>query len=232
MTWIYDDFESGTNGGSIGGSSMPGGGGSWTLTTGVVQMSNAQKYNGSLSLSFVNNSSQNDCQFPLIHGTDYSMIFRVLWTGSPAQLTNLIMHGDGTSIIQLYLATNGDLTYYDTSGHVVSNLSINVWHLIEVTHISWSGKTYDIYVDGVIVKSGAAMRALTSQTDVWRFQQPLNTGTCVYIDNIIVGKYESMDIYKLSVWKMLVSGLLMKSGAWKDIAYIQVLKSSAWKDIA
>jgi hypothetical protein len=229
MAWSYDDFEWGSNGDSI---SPSYGGITWTITTGVAKIATAQAYGGTRSMSLVNNAATNDISFPVTAGTDYSLICRMLMVSSPSILSNIVMHGNGSYYIQIYWDTDGQLYYYDTAAHSMGTFSKDAWHLLEVTNLNWTSHTFDVYVDEVLVKSGSVMRSGASYNNIWRWQQNANTGTKLFFDNIIVGKYKSIDIYKLSVWKALVSGKLMKSGVWKDIAYMQVLKSGAWKDIA
>jgi len=186
MTPQSDNFEWGNDGDSIVNS---GGGITWTKDNGVVQIATAQHYAGSRSMSFVNNAVAANIHFPVTAGTDYSLSCWMLMVSTPAGLTNVIMHGNGTKIIQIYWNKDGKLYYYDSSAHEIGTYSLDAWHLLEVNNLSWTAGTFDIYVDGSIAKAGAAMRTLNTYNNVWHFQQGANDGTKVYIDNIVVAQY-------------------------------------------
>jgi hypothetical protein len=80
-------------------------------------------------------------------------------------------HGDGSTRI-IFRITSGELIqYYDDTGwhDTTRTISINTWYLIEFRNIDWNANTYDIYLNGNSIKTGAAMQSNSSANGIARF---------------------------------------------------------------
>lgn len=184
-TGKWDDFEWGSSGNSL---SASGGNVTWTVTTGSIQISTTQSYGGTRSAAMINNAAQNDFSFPVTVGTSIALLCK-FYKADAVLTTNLLIHGNGSKIMQVYCDSNENLLYYDTSGHTITTFSAGSWHTLEVNNINWSLGTFDVYLDGTLVKSGAGMRSLSSYNNLWRWQQNAYSGTGIYFDNVIVRQY-------------------------------------------
>jgi len=181
----FDDFEWSHDGDAI---TENGGGITWTKTTGAVTISTDQPYGGTRGVESVNNAVQNDWQCPTPAAphsgvSAYALQCRVY--KPDATLSHGFIHGNGTDCLQVYYFTDEQIGYYDTATHYVGTFAADAHHLIEICNINWTAKTFDIWVDGTCVKTGAVMRPLTSYNDIWRWQANANSGS-FYVDNVVI----------------------------------------------
>ncbi|PCJ79766.1 MAG: hypothetical protein COA57_15385, partial [Flavobacteriales bacterium] len=88
------------------------------------------------------------------------------------------------TLIYLFMSTSGQFyintTYYGT-------YSANQWYQIELQNIDWTAKTYDLYLDGVLLVASLSFRdvSLTSVNEVHLYKWT-STSTA-YFDDITIG---------------------------------------------
>lgn len=186
---VFDDFERGANGDTIGGG--------WTETTAHVHISDAQKFAGSRSVLFpsVSQTERPTATIPLSASNNNAFYYRIYADGY-SDYAGALTHGNGTSRFLLGVSKTGTIDYHNGTSWVStgSSLSINTWTLLEIRNVDFSDRTLDIYKDGSIIKSGATFGLSADQANIIRIYGD-NTGSTgdVWIDNVIVRNWRSTE---------------------------------------
>lgn len=182
---IRDDFEWGVDTDPL---SDDGGDIDWTISVAgdsKAEIDTAQYYAGTRSARLyrdgANNARADFSQTALSSSQVFSVRVR---KDDTSQLA--LYHGNGTKVIHINYETDEDLSYYDGATHDTGvNITINTWTLLEIRNVDWDDGTYDIYQDGVLVKSGAAMRTSASWSGRIYFYNFAGTSEC-WIDDVSV----------------------------------------------
>jgi len=203
---LRDDFEWGSDGDPL---DDDGGDIDWTITAAGSSKAeiDAQHYSGTRSARIyrdgTNNPSGYFAQSPITSTQIISFRLRTddnyFW----------FEHGNGSKVVFVYIyeGDQGDhLGYFDGTPHDTGkSITNDTWYLLEIRNVNWTAGTYDIYVDGVCVKSSATMYTGTEADNYVVFT--MNAGTATYwVDNVAVaeawtetswdgGSYETDDTY-------------------------------------
>jgi len=94
-------------------------------------------------------------------------------------------NGNGIYRACVVMDTNEMLKYLDPYSHDVIQLDDYTWYLIELKNMNYVAGTFDIYVDGNLVKQGAKMMSSSSYN-----------GQTAYYDLSSAGSFYIDDIYK------------------------------------
>ena len=97
-----------------------------------------------------------------------------------------IINGDGTHRLLIRITSAEMVQYYDDAGYHDTGykIAINTWYLIELRNIDWGYATYDIYVNGDPVKTGAAMDTSSSYNGRIYYGSSAGSGK-FWIDDIL-----------------------------------------------
>jgi hypothetical protein len=186
---VFDDFERGSNGDTIGGI--------WTEVAPYVHISTEQKFSGSRSALFpqVQQAARPTATTPLTASNDNAFYYRLYMSGSP-NYAGVITHGNGTNRFLVGVDSNGSINYYNGSSWAATGSSVtkDTWELLEVMNIDFSAKTMDIYKNGSLIKSAASFGASADQANVVRiYGDNVGSGGSVWIDNFIIRNWRTTE---------------------------------------
>jgi len=180
-----DDFEWGANGDNLNTGSKI----TWTTANGSV-VSMEQEYTGVASNTrsgkIPYHASGASATMVLVSAATQAIRFRIFKEN--ATDCNFCVHGNGTKRIYLNINATEDLQYY-SAGYVdtTKNVTADAWSLIEINNINFAAGTYDIYLDGVLAKSGAAMDTSSGQNGIVGFYGNASVvGADYWLDDYIV----------------------------------------------
>ena len=187
---LFDNFEWGSNGDSV----TTGG---WTIgsnTTARISTERAHTGTRSMKVFGVGTALQSDVYKSLTpaNGT-YSIKFSMYKENATVRAACLL--GNGTRGIGIYVNTTEDI-YYISSSDVDTgyNMVADSWKIFEINNINFTSGTYDIWYDGVKIKSGAVMYTQNWWNSVLTFENWHSaSGNDVYIDNIVVRNWRSTE---------------------------------------
>jgi hypothetical protein len=179
---VFDDFERGVNGDTIGGS--------WTEVKPHVHISTENWYGGSLgsrSAKCVGGATEQHASIPVTSG-NIAIQHRLYLDHNFAQV--YFLHGDASKVAYIYgnRGTN-NFYYYDTSAHAITATIPSTWCLFETRNFNFTAGTYDVVIDGSVVKSGASMSVPSTVQDKYVYLGLGAAGQNVFIDNLIVRQF-------------------------------------------
>ncbi|MCK4388118.1 MAG: S8 family serine peptidase [Dehalococcoidia bacterium] len=197
-TAAVENFEWGSDGDPL---SDDGGSIDWTTVQtgsgGIAEIDTSQHYSGTRSarLYSVDGSNRPSIYFsqsPI--ASDESIEF---WFRKDTNCYAAFWHGDGAHYIRLTLHLNENIYYYDGVSHDTgADILVNTWQLFSIRNVNWVAATFDIYLGGSLIWSGATMATSASYANNIYFT---NTGTDAecWIDNILVG---SPSVWTFETW--------------------------------
>lgn len=107
---------------------------------------------------------------------------------------NIFTHGNGTKLLLIAYAATEEIQYYDGSFRGTGQYpSYNTWHLLEVLNINFTSGTFDVYLNGSLIKSGASMRASATAANTVRIQGDADADQDVWLDNFIVRNWRAIE---------------------------------------
>lgn len=182
---IGDDFERGSNEDAVGGD--------WSVISGSVIISTEQAWGGTRSAKFVGSATVAEVNISLAASDNVAIRMRTYKTTN-AQLYP-VAYGNGTKRTVTQFDLEEDINYYDTAYRDTgANVTAATWGLFEVRNISFSGGTYDILYNDVVVKTGAGMYTNGSYDGTIRVSNGNEGAGCdSYIDNFIVRNWRSTE---------------------------------------
>lgn len=100
---------------------------------------------------------------------------------------HLMYHGDGSSVITVRIQTNEQIRYRDPSTWVDTGATVVAgdWYKLEVRNADWVAKTYDIYLDNILIQSAADMHTAAWAPNIIQLYNWAGTSN-VYLDNVRV----------------------------------------------
>jgi hypothetical protein len=128
----------------------------WTVSTSgnsKVEIDTAQKYEGKKSGKWYYSKGLAEASFTCSPVQSYEFFYR-------RDGTNLTVHrhGDATHRIELGIFWDGTIKYWDTQWRDTGySISDNTWYRLAIRNINWIAHTYDIYLNGALIKSGTPM---------------------------------------------------------------------------
>ena len=147
----FDDFERGNDGDAVGGS--------WQLGSGTAIISTTQFWGGTRSMQLVGSSTAVARNIAV---TASSLTYEVrhrFWRGATVAGSQYIaQHGNSSKYINAFITSSLKVYYYDGSNHDTGYTIIaDAWHSFIVNNIDFTAGTFDFYIDGTLMKSGATM---------------------------------------------------------------------------
>lgn len=203
---VFDGFEWGSDTDPLDDSGGPI---TWTITiagTSKAEIDTAKHYSGTRSARLYYDGSNGPVatfsQSPISSSQVIAFRFR------QDDATRLeIMHGNDSWRVGLYIHTNGNIYYWDGLSHYTSTtIDIDTWYLITIQNVDWSGHTYDIYLDGILIQSGADMQNAALDSTV-RFRVLTATGS-YNLDEVAVWDVEDeSNSYSEGEYSLEITGL-------------------------
>lgn len=183
---VFDDFERGTNGDTVGGS--------WTEVTADTNISTAHDigdvagYSGTRSLELVGGGAAPACTIPVTAGVNnYAYQYRYYKEDAAGFYTK---RGNGTYLIDAYFEPDEDVTVYDGASYVDTtlNCSADAWGLAEYDSIIWN-TTMTVTVDTTPKTLVDISYADVNYADLIDLTGFNNAGDDTWIDNFFVRKH-------------------------------------------
>ena len=176
---FYDGFESGNI------STWVDEGGSYTK-----QVTTTNPYNGSYSLELIGGASGHmDGISHTFPSTTPEYISWYMKSTSTSDYGGFIVVGDNPTgsldgIIYIQMSSSGQ--FYHNSGSVGS-YNANQWYFIELKNIDFTAKSYDLYIDNILITSSAAFRntTLTAVNEIHYYNWSSSDNS--YLDDIQIG---------------------------------------------
>jgi len=162
----------------------------YTVVGGSIQIDTSYAFYGTRSMGLVNSGVPNDVTFPVAVDPNISLRCR-FYKLDGVLTTNMVQHGNGTKMIQVYCDDAENLYYYDTAARLMGSFSAGAWHTLEINNINFTAGTFDVYLDSAILQAGAIMRTLNLYNGKWRLQQGVSSGTGFNVDNVIVRNFST-----------------------------------------
>jgi len=187
---LFDNFERGNNGDTVGGS--------WTEVAAHCHISTAVAYSTTRSQLLANSAAWST--IPYAAGTGYAIRNRAYinaFTNNEEVYVSL--QGNGTNRITVLIdragtTLDGSVYYYDTD---YRDTGVNItgaaaWQLFEINNIDWTAKTYDIWLNGVKIKAAAGMQTTTGSNGTIGVLSG-GTANLPYFDDYIVRKWTATE---------------------------------------
>jgi hypothetical protein len=187
-----DDFEWGSSGDNV---STSGGGTTWTVaseTSGAyIQISTAQASGLSYTRTTRSARLHETTPHPTMTTTKAAATrsYAIRWfqykdNSSTVQL----YHGDGTHLINFYV-TSTAVRYWDGSGHPITTITINAWHVFEINDMDFTAGTYDVWIDEGKVGNNIACHHNATATGTVILGNTNGSTSDWYLDNFIIRKW-------------------------------------------
>jgi hypothetical protein len=185
---LGDNFEWGSDNDPI---TNSGGNVAWSKEAGSdVRISTEQHYGvGTRSMELHPTSIADTPYMSKSAGTNYAIRIQFRQGSGGVSGINLLRHGNSTHIIQIGYDTSGNVGYYDGSGHIVAVCTVGQWHTLEINNINWTNHTFDIWINGSSVKTGAGMRSYSGYNDKINCRIEANNSASLYWDNFILRQW-------------------------------------------
>lgn len=182
---VFDDFERGVNGDSVGGS--------WVETPHVhisTERTTRSGYTGSRSAKFVGAVSPPDVYIPVENTgsglQNYSI--RLQFYKEIAAYASILKHGNGTRRTAIVIDQSENILYYDGSWKdTTTNITADQWQHLEIQSLNFTAYTYRLFLEGVVVGVDPLPMAVASTFDEQvSFQGDSVVGQDYWIDDFFV----------------------------------------------
>jgi hypothetical protein len=166
-TTVFDDFEWGSDGDPL---SDSGGAIGWTISvagTSKVEIDDAVgiPYSGTRCARFYRDGTNNARAIFGQSAVSASQVIGVRFRKDDTSQIYII-HGDGSQRITIYIDANEHIWYNDGTAHDTgAAISAGSWYHLTVPNVNWPAHTYDIYLNGVLIKSAAGMDSAATYQD-------------------------------------------------------------------
>jgi hypothetical protein len=185
---VFDDFERGADGDTVGGS--------WTESTAHVHISTTHNmgtvtgYSGSRSMMLVGGAAPPAVTIPVVAGVNN---YAVDYTYYKEELAGFYTkRGNGTTLIDTYFNTTEDITVENGAGYqdTTMNCQKDAWDWAEYNDIDWTGQTMSIKVNELTSITGIDIsNASATYSGVVGLTGFNNAGDDTWIDLFFVRKY-------------------------------------------
>lgn len=180
-TTFYDNLEAGNTN-------------KWTINTGSKNVTTTNPAAGVYSLEHTGSSAHtNGIQAAFTVATPTKISYYVKATSLASANSYFVVGGvnttTATSIIFAYMNSSSNLRFYSNGSNQYNHpIVLNQWYFVEFRNIDFTAKTFDIYVDNVLLQSGFAFRdpTATSVSEVHLYN--LNANVIGTYDNIAIGE--------------------------------------------
>ncbi len=189
---VFEDFEWGSVNDDL---SISGGSVTWTKEQGIAKINNTKFYSGTRSAIFTEAATPPIYNCPITASNNVSIQFRLYKEAAVTNGPN-IGQGNGSKVFNIASSPTQTLNYWDgTTKATGAFLTPDAWQLVEMNNFNWSGGTFDIWLNGIKVKSGATMASgQTMWGNVFRLSnQGTNVDNDIWFDNVIVRNYNATE---------------------------------------
>lgn len=181
---VFDDFERGADGDTIGGA--------WTEVTAHVHISTEQKYGGSRSAKILGSSSGNaQATIPVADSDNVAMQMRVYKEDAATFIP--ISYGNGSKRPIVRISVDEKVEYHNGSVYVDTGATFAAWDVLEVRNIVFATGKFDIAVNGTTIKSDADMYSDDTSNGVNRIYGAPTADQDSWIDNFLVRNWRSIE---------------------------------------
>jgi len=216
---FFDDFE----GGNLD---------KWTAESGSSVITSSKYYSGSHCLYGASNTgNHNIVRCDVSHSENIAIQHR-MWraTGQAA----VFIQGNGTKAMDAQIACGDEyIKYHDGTPTSTGTLTpASTWFLLEYRNFDWNAHTFDIVLNGSVIKTGADMLTFGSFEDEFRIQ--MNDNHTIYIDDVIVRSFHDSEPAWSSTGDEESLGINTQiniADSWKDASKIQINVGDDWKDV-
>ena len=179
---VFDDFERGVDGDTVGGA--------WVEWVAHCHISTDHAYGGTRSLRILGGTLA-ACSLPVAHSENVAIRCR-LWKEN-ATPGIYLCHGDTVRYFETYFELLESIFYHDGSPHDTGyDGTPDKWELVEFNNFNWTAKTYDIVWNGATIKVGATMTLGGGVNDLfYLFIDSPTTGPDAYLDDVLVRNFRS-----------------------------------------
>ena len=186
---VFDDFERGVDGDTVGGS--------WTEGNAHCHISTENEYTGiavnTRSMKLVGASALVPyATIPVTKSDSLAIRYRVYKETAAYTVT---AHGDGANNLYCQTTTAEVVQVYDGAGYVAAgSITADAWQLMEFDNFVWGSLTVDVWENEVKGKDNADISyANTTYTNQVGIQGTQVTGDDVWIDDFIVRKWAATE---------------------------------------
>lgn len=179
---VFDDFERGSDGDTVGGS--------WTEETAHCHISTDHAYGGTRCAKLVGATAGSDPKMSIpVTAGDIAYQFRV-WHEN-ALNGPIFIHGNASYRNYSYVSTDEHVFSFDGTHHDSGQtITADAWQQIEVRNFNYSANTYDIVLnDTTVISTLAMVVGSATENKVVIMMTSNGVGNDAYIDNFFVRKY-------------------------------------------
>lgn len=181
----FDGFEWGSQGSNL---TFSGGSNIWASLQGVATIDTSTYYGtGTKSARFPGASPYPVYTIPYAQNESSSIQVRVYKETAVVNGPNL-SQGNGTKRWSIWV-NSSELIYYYTGSSISTGISMtaDTWQLFEFNNFNWSAGTYDIWLNGTKITTGATMENSSAYSGVFAITHADTTAANdAWYDNIIV----------------------------------------------
>jgi hypothetical protein len=190
---VFDDFERGSDGDTVGGN--------WTEKAAHVHISTEQEYTGiashTRSAKFIGATTIPEAELPVTASDNISIMFRA-YKETAAGFTFGQSNTGGVKLLWIKWDTDETLMYINSLGAwsaSISTITADTWHLFEFNNFVWASGYCDIYCDGtkLATVSGMVSDSVGIANKIHLREREASAGKDCWVDNVIVRNYRSTE---------------------------------------
>jgi hypothetical protein len=186
---VFDDFERGADGDTVGGA--------WTELIAHCHISTEQDignvtgFTGTRAMKLVGGEIQPSVTIPVTASGNIAIRFRAYKENATYFETQ---HGDVNHCAYVMAEVDEDITYYDGSTKDTgSNCSADAWDLWELRTFDWSANTFEIRLNDLSVKTGTTTYTSSNWANLLNFKGLSIVGDDTWIDDFIVRNFRTTE---------------------------------------
>jgi hypothetical protein len=184
---VFDDFERGSNGDTIGGA--------WTEDTAHVHISTEQAYAGTRSAKIVGGTDA-VATISVTPSADIS----IQWRARKEDTADMaVVHNDGGSRAQAYWGTDETYKYYSSSSSYTAfspspiSPTKDAWHLFEMNDFNWTTNTADWWVDGTKCGNDSSQYSDAFQANKFWIRGASAGGGSTFFDHFLIRNWRAIE---------------------------------------
>lgn len=184
---VFDDFERGIDGDTVGGS--------WTDVAGGVKISTDHAYGGTRCMKLVGAATTPSAAL-LVATTNLIAVRCRVWKENLSGVNYLFLWEPVSGKASYTLVrTTEKINYYDTTYREVGTAAADAWTLFENNNFNFTAYTFDMMYNGANIKTGAVMFNAgtgggTGKLSFFTFDA---AGNDSYIDDVIVRNWRATE---------------------------------------
>lgn len=189
---VFDDFERGSDGDTIGGS--------WTEVDNHVHISTEQAFKGTRSAKLVGTSGVYPAAKISVSQSDNIAIQQRIYKETAADPFR-IYYGDATKCLYISINYLENIQYTGADGVVGldgHDITPDAWNLLELNNFNWTAHTFDIWLNGTKIATSATMKTsseyeISFSNGTFCNKGTYSTGQDSWFDNFIVRNWVSVE---------------------------------------